>query len=333
MPATAPVRCAIELGTSSTGSVRWSCDSTMPSRTLGSVRSTSSTWARWAPPAVSRWSDHCSTPRVRVWRAVVVSSTTIGHWSGVVGSQLLGGLPACGSADAGWADCPTATATVAASAAALIRRITRVGRMRVASGARSSVFNQTWYSAETNQPGQLGGAAYGRQRPGDSRVAGTADAVRPCTGRGMSAGAARPYRDAMRLRVPWSDGWSDAGLAALTAAVNVALVHTSNEPRALHANLLADALAVVMAVPILYRRRWPLGVLIATAVLLFGYYSTGFPGVSPAGPLAVPLYTAAVAGRLRWALGVTGFYVGAGMLVRFIKHDTETGQVLVSMLQ
>jgi signal transduction histidine kinase len=110
-------------------------------------------------------------------------------------------------------------------------------------------------------------------------------------------------------------------------------VHTSNEPRALHANLLADLLAVVMAVPILYRRRWPLGVLIATAVLLFGYYSTGFPGVSPAGPLAVPLYTAAVAGRLRWALGVTGFYVGAGMLVRFIKHDTETGQVLVGMLQ
>jgi signal transduction histidine kinase len=148
----------------------------------------------------------------------------------------------------------------------------------------------------------------------------------------MSAGAARPYRDAMRLRVPWSDSWSDAGLAALTAIVNIALVQSSTEARVMHSELLSSLAAVAMAVPILFRRRWPLGVLIACSVLLFAYYTAGFPGISPAGPLAVPLYTAAVAGRLRWALGDVIFYISTGVLFRLFRHD-QPGPMLAGMLQ
>ncbi|MFL6072774.1 MAG: sensor histidine kinase [Mycobacteriales bacterium] len=136
----------------------------------------------------------------------------------------------------------------------------------------------------------------------------------------------------MRLRVPWSDTWSDAGLAALTAQVNIALVQSSTEARVVHNGLLSSLAAAAMAVPVLYRRRWPLGVLLACSVLLFAYYTAGFPGISPAGPLAVPLYTAAVAGRLRWALGVVVFYISAGVFFRLLRHD-QPGPMLAAMLQ
>jgi signal transduction histidine kinase len=148
----------------------------------------------------------------------------------------------------------------------------------------------------------------------------------------MPAGAARPYGGAMRMRVPRSDAWLDAGLAVLTAVVNVGLVQSSDEARVVHNGLLSGLAAVAMAVPVLFRRRWPLGVLIACAVLLFGYYTAGFPGISPAGPLAVPLYTAAVAGRLRWALGVVVFYVSGGVLFRVIRED-RPGPMMAGMLQ
>src|SRR5581483_9652423 len=60
-------------------------------------------------------------------------------------------------------------------------------------------------------------------------------------------------------------------------------------------------------------RRWPLGVLIVSAVLLVAYYSFRLPGIPPSPVLALPLYAAAVAGSLRWAVGVAMFFYGYGL--------------------
>src|SRR5438876_1162021 len=74
--------------------------------------------------------------------------------------------------------------------------------------------------------------------------------------------------------------------------------------------------AVLIAVPLVVRRRYPLGVLLACAVLLFAFYSVNpHSGMGPAVPLAVALYTGAEYGHLRWSLGVSAFYVGVGIFV------------------
>ncbi len=66
-----------------------------------------------------------------------------------------------------------------------------------------------------------------------------------------------------------------------------------------------------MATLLFGRHRWPLGVFFGTAFLLTVYYYLNYPGFVPAVPLAVPLYTATVAGRyiapflvsLLWVIG------------------------------
>ncbi|MCO6006509.1 histidine kinase [Actinoallomurus purpureus] len=74
-------------------------------------------------------------------------------------------------------------------------------------------------------------------------------------------------------------------------------------------------MVALIALPIPLHRRWPLGVLLASSALLFVYYSTGYPGFSPAYVLSVQLYFAALAGKWRWATGVTVFYLIAGYVV------------------
>lgn len=66
---------------------------------------------------------------------------------------------------------------------------------------------------------------------------------------------------------------------------------------------LAYSLALVLGVLLLARRTFPVLVLLASSVALLGYYVAGYPPVGLALPVAVALYTAAEAGRLRWAIG------------------------------
>jgi hypothetical protein len=55
--------------------------------------------------------------------------------------------------------------------------------------------------------------------------------------------------------------------------------------------------------------------LVATAVTLVVYYSLDYPGLSPAIPLAVALYSATVLGWVWASVGVSTFFVVAGVLV------------------
>jgi class 3 adenylate cyclase len=108
----------------------------------------------------------------------------------------------------------------------------------------------------------------------------------------------------------------DAGLAvALAAAITIA-IGVSPEPGARH-EAAAYALGWAIAALVLVRRRWPLGVLLASAAILQVYYQLDFPGIYPAVPLSVALATAWAAGYRLWSLLVTGFFVLAGIGVGY----------------
>ncbi len=113
------------------------------------------------------------------------------------------------------------------------------------------------------------------------------------------------YRSRMKTRlwkrlrqVPAPLG--DAALAVAVAVVNLVAISVATEPGSRPLNWLAYALATSYGVLLLARRRWPLGVLLASTAALLCYYTLNYPGVSPAFPPAVALYTAAAAGCLRW---------------------------------
>jgi signal transduction histidine kinase len=153
----------------------------------------------------------------------------------------------------------------------------------------------------------------------------------------MSSGRLVPYRSRMESvlwewlrRVPLPVG--DAALAVAVVIVNVVAIRVATEPGSRPLDPLAYALAVSYGVLLLARRRWPLGVLLASTAILFVYYSIGYPGVSPAFPLAVALYTATVAGYFRWGLLITAFYMSAGVLVVGVREGTPTEEVFATFL-
>ena len=99
----------------------------------------------------------------------------------------------------------------------------------------------------------------------------------------------------------------DAGLAvALAVAITVAITvgpGQGDEPDA-----LAYGLGLVIAALSLFRRRWPLGVLLASAAVLIFYNRFDYPGLFSAVPLSVSLATAWTAGHRRWALAVAAWF-------------------------
>ena len=108
----------------------------------------------------------------------------------------------------------------------------------------------------------------------------------------------------------------DAGLAVgLAVAVTIA-IGVSPEPGARH-EPAAYVLGWTVAALVLARRRWPLAVPLASAVVLQVYYQLDYPGIYPAVPLSVALATAWAAGHRRWALLVAGLFVAAGVGVGY----------------
>lgn len=115
-------------------------------------------------------------------------------------------------------------------------------------------------------------------------------------------------------------------LALVVLAVTGAAVATSGghgRPTDVIAYLFPVGLAALMFV----RRSFPLITLTATAVGILGYYAAGYPPIGLAVPLAGALYSAAEAGRGRWAVGTA-----AGLLaVSFYFRATE-GESLAYLL-
>jgi class 3 adenylate cyclase len=112
-----------------------------------------------------------------------------------------------------------------------------------------------------------------------------------------------------RVPAPVVDAILAVGLAvAVTVAIAVAPEQGRPAPAA------AYALGPVLGALALARRRWPLGVLLASAAVLAFYNQFDNPGLFSAVPLSVALATAWAAGRRLWALLVAAYF-GGGPLV------------------
>lgn len=121
----------------------------------------------------------------------------------------------------------------------------------------------------------------------------------------------------------------DAGLAvAVLAAAQIAIV-TGREAQATPRDWLAYALGLAMAVPVLARRRRPVGGLYAVSAALLAFYAIGYPGFPPSLVLAVPLYDVARAGRLWWALPVPVAFLAAGFAVSMRRGSAPLDSVAV----
>jgi class 3 adenylate cyclase len=107
----------------------------------------------------------------------------------------------------------------------------------------------------------------------------------------------------------------DAGLAVATALAVAVTIRASPEPSGPPEGL-AYLVGLTIAALVLVRRRWPLAVLLVSAATLQLYYVLDFPGIFPAVPLAVALFTAWAAGHRGWSLAVTGWFVAAPVAFR-----------------
>jgi class 3 adenylate cyclase len=124
-------------------------------------------------------------------------------------------------------------------------------------------------------------------------------------------------------RVP--DPVVDAGIAlllavAVTAAIRVA-PRQGLPPRP--PGLDAYALGLLMAALALFRRRWPLAVLLATAATIHVYNLSDNPGLFPAVPLSVSLATAWASGYRRWALLITLWFAGSPFVFWLLRDPAE----------
>jgi signal transduction histidine kinase len=120
--------------------------------------------------------------------------------------------------------------------------------------------------------------------------------------------------------------------AAIVAVVIVAIelnVIVGGGFGAVPLNTTAYLLGALLAVPILFRRRWPSQVLIACSVGMFFYYVFDRRNISPAPVLVVPLYDAAVAGYLAWAIGIPAGFMAVGFGV----VEASPGQSLTGVTQ
>jgi hypothetical protein len=122
--------------------------------------------------------------------------------------------------------------------------------------------------------------------------------------------------------------WALAVAVAVTVAIRV-----TRSPDARSPDLVAYALGWTIAGLLLFRRRWPLAVLAASAALLQIYYVLGYPGISAAVPLAVALYTVAAAGYFRLALLVTVWFVVGPVVYRLVVDEVSVRVLLGELVR
>jgi signal transduction histidine kinase len=105
---------------------------------------------------------------------------------------------------------------------------------------------------------------------------------------------------------------------AITVAVAAAVelnVAVATGPNQAPLDALSYIFGTLVALPILLRRRWPFGVLIACSVLLLLFYSIHRRDISPVPLLALPVYDAATAGYLWWAIAIPAGYMTIGLML------------------
>jgi signal transduction histidine kinase len=107
----------------------------------------------------------------------------------------------------------------------------------------------------------------------------------------------------------------DAGIVALVIVVIELNVIQGGGPDAVPLNFKAYLFGALLAVPILFRHRWPFQVLIASAVVMFFYYIFARRNISPAPLFFVPVYDGAVMGYLALAIAIPATFMIIGLVV------------------
>jgi class 3 adenylate cyclase len=122
-----------------------------------------------------------------------------------------------------------------------------------------------------------------------------------------------------RLPLPVIDAALALGLAvAVTIAIRVAPTQGSGRGPG------AYTLGLTVAALVMFRRRWPLQVLLGSAVALQLYGLTNYPGIYPAVPLSVAVATAWAAGYRRWTLAIVVWFLAAPFAYFLYQLSAET---------
>jgi class 3 adenylate cyclase len=114
----------------------------------------------------------------------------------------------------------------------------------------------------------------------------------------------------------------DAGLAVALAVANTIGIRVAPAPGA-RPDAVAYACGLTIAALALARRRWPLGVLLASAAIL-QIYVANYTSTYRAIPLSVALATAWAAGHRRWSLLIAAWYVVGPLAYALSPLSAET---------
>jgi signal transduction histidine kinase len=121
----------------------------------------------------------------------------------------------------------------------------------------------------------------------------------------------------------------DVGLALGVAAAMVLAISIAEEADATRSpDALAYALGLAVAALLLLRRRWPLGVLVASIGVLSVYFGLDYPGFSVAVPLAGAAYAAAVAGKGLPAAALLGAFIFVAATIARLDEGDSLADVL-----
>lgn len=88
----------------------------------------------------------------------------------------------------------------------------------------------------------------------------------------------------------------DAAITVVLAIVLVILVRVASEVGARPVDAVAYSIVLAIAAIQMFRRRFPIQVLVASFVLDFAYHALSYPAIGVAIPLAVPLFTVSLLG-------------------------------------
>jgi hypothetical protein len=106
----------------------------------------------------------------------------------------------------------------------------------------------------------------------------------------------------------------DVAIVALVIAIIEISVAVGGGYGAAPLNAQAYLLGAVIALPLLFRRRWPLRVLQICFLAVMLYYTIDRRNISPAPLLVLPVYDVAVAGYLAWAIAIPAIVMTAGLI-------------------
>jgi signal transduction histidine kinase len=110
----------------------------------------------------------------------------------------------------------------------------------------------------------------------------------------------------------------DAGIALAAAVLTVAGIASTDESASDLPDLFAYSLGIAAAAALVWRRRFPVAVVVGVEVIVFVYHAIGYPGGPPVISLWVALFSAAALGRQAAALAGLLIWLAISVLAQLV---------------